>query len=97
MEAIKSDQEKEHEKEKKLVTVTLITVDEQTGEKVSEERRIPKGKTEVPILKQELGVAAELSLWVIERNGRRKRLVDHETHNVKEGDRFEVIRPGGVS
>jgi hypothetical protein len=87
----------EHKEEKKLVTVTLITIDPETGEEVAEEKQIAKGKTVVAVVKQELDVPAELSLWVIGKNGRRKRLADHDVHDVKKGDQFVVIRPGGVS
>jgi len=97
MESVEQEHGKGHEKEQKLVEVTLITIDPETGEEVAEERQIPKGKTEVTVLKEELEVPAELSLWLIDENGRRERLADHETHNVKKGDRFLVIRPGGVS
>jgi sulfur carrier protein ThiS len=80
----------------KLVKVTLITADE-TGETKSEEKEIPKGETEVSLLKEELGVAPELALWVVRKNGKRRQLADHEKHNVEAGDRFEVIVRGGVS
>jgi hypothetical protein len=80
----------------KLVKVTLVTTDE-TGESKSEEKEIPKGETEVSLLKEELGVAPELALWVVRKNGKRRQLADHEKHDVKAEDRFEVIVRGGVS
>jgi hypothetical protein len=84
-------------KKPKLVEVTLITIDPETGDEVAEEKEISKGKTVVAVIKQELDVPAELSLWVIGKNGRRKRLADHDVHDVKKADTFVVIRPGGVS
>jgi len=81
----------------KLVEVTLITVDEESGEQVEEEKLVEKGKTPVRKLKEELGVEPELALWSIDKHDKRTRLGDHETVDVKKGDRFVVIRSGGVS
>jgi hypothetical protein len=81
----------------KLVEVTLITIDEESGEQVEEEKLVEKGKTQVTKLKEELGVEQELALWSIDKHGKRKRLADHETFDVKKGDRFVVVRSGGVS
>ncbi len=81
----------------KLVEVTLVVDDEQTGESKSEMKEVPKGETAVTALKEELGVPAELALWVIRKNGKRKQLADHQSHEVKTGDTFMVITRGGVS
>lgn len=88
----------DHKEDKsKLVEVTLITIDPETGDEVTEERKISKGKTEVAVIKQQLDVPAELSLWVIDKKGHRKRLADHDVYDVKKDDKFVVIRPGGIS
>jgi hypothetical protein len=79
----------------KLVTVT-VTITDADGNTTTEEKSIPGGPTEVPTLKQELGVAAEDSLWFV-KHGKKKLLVDHESHNVKADDHFEVVSKGGVS
>ena len=89
--------QQEEKKHEKLVEVTLITIDEDSGDQVEEEKSVGKGKTPVPELKEELGVEAALALWSIDKHGDRKRLADHETFDVKKDDRFVVIRPGGVS
>jgi hypothetical protein len=89
--------EAEAKEKPKLVEVTLVVDDEETGESKDEMKEIPKGKTEVSVLKEELGVPAELALWVIRENGKRKQLADHETHDVKARDKFMVITRGGVS
>lgn len=77
------------------VTVT-ITIDDPEGGPTIEERSIPSGPTPVPTLKEELGVPAEESLFLV-RHGKRKLLADHEHHNVKAGDHFEYVGKGGVS
>jgi hypothetical protein len=92
-----SEVHQEDKKHEKLVEVVLITVDEESGDQVEEEKSVEKGETKVKKLKDELGVEAELALWSIDKHGKRKRLGDHETYDVKKGDRFVVIRPGGVS
>jgi hypothetical protein len=81
----------------KLVEVTLVVDDEQTGESKSEMKEVPKGETTVTALKEELGVPAELALWVIRKDGKRKQLADHQSHEVKAGDTFMVITRGGIS
>jgi hypothetical protein len=58
---------------------------------------IESGPTKVPELKTELGVEETASLWVIEANGKKKQLGDHESHNVKAGDRYQALVRGGVS
>ncbi len=92
-----SEVHQEDKKHEKLVEVVLITVDEESGDQVEEEKSVEKGETKVKKLKDELGVEAELALWSIDKHGKRKRLGDHETYDVKKGDRFVVIRSGGVS
>lgn len=87
----------EAEARAKLVEVTLVVDDEQTGESKSEMKEVPKGETAVTTLKEELGVPAELALWVIRKDGKRKQLADHQSHEVKAGDTFMVITRGGVS
>jgi len=82
-------------KKERLISVTLIVKE---GEAEREEaKEIPKGKIEVGALKTELGVPPEDSLWVVRANGKIVQLADHEEHNVKQGDRFEVVGRGGVS
>ncbi|HEX8753780.1 MAG TPA: hypothetical protein VF731_10230, partial [Solirubrobacterales bacterium] len=61
-------------KKEKLVTVTLIVKEGETERE--ETRQVPKGKTEVAVLKTELGVAPEDSLWVIQAGGKPKQLAD---------------------
>jgi len=80
----------------KLVTVTLTLTDE-AGESNTEQEAIEGGPTEVVELKAELGVAADSALWVVQKNGKKKQLGDHEKHNVKDGDRYEALVRGGVS
>lgn len=91
--AVRQEGKKDH----KLVEVTLITIDDESGDQVEEEKLVEKGKTPVKKLKEELGVEPELALWSINKHGKRTRLGDHETVDVKKGDRFVVIRSGGVS
>src|SRR4051794_6100229 len=79
-----------------LVVVTLGVTTED-GQTHTEERSIKAGATPVPVLKQELGVPEDSSLWVIQKRGKKKPLADHQTHNVKEGDHFEALVKGGVS
>ena len=84
------------EKAKKLVAVTLTSVGED-GSSINEEKEIPKGETEVLVIKAELGIAPELALWLIGKKERKHQLADHQSHDVKKGDHFQVIVPGGVS
>lgn len=84
------------EKKQKTVTVTLgITTEDGQTQKLT--KTIEGGATKVPTLKEELGVPADSSLWVIAKNGKRKVLADHESHNVKEGDHYEALIKGGIS
>jgi hypothetical protein len=83
-------------KHHQLVEVTLV-VDDPDGETETLERSIPAGPTRVPELKAELGVPPEASLWLVRAHGKPKQLVDHETHDVKAGDRYETVVKGGVS
>jgi hypothetical protein len=78
------------------VTVTL-TLSDENGNTQTENKTIPGGPTKVDTLKAELGVPAETALWVINPAGKKHQLGDHETHNVKEGDRYEALVRGGVS
>jgi hypothetical protein len=56
-----------------------------------------QGPTKVPELKAELGVPQPASLWLVRPGGKPIQLVDHATHDVKAGDRFETVVKGGVS
>lgn len=80
-----------------LVEVTVGVTDEQSGEMQTKTLEIASGPTKVPELKNELGIEDVKALWVVEKNGKKKALSDHETHNVKEGDHYEAIVKGGVS
>jgi hypothetical protein len=79
-----------------LVTVALTITDE-NGNTQTEKKSIPGGPAKVTDLKAELGVPAESGLWVIAKSGKKKQLGDHETHNVKQDDRYEALVRGGVS
>lgn len=79
------------------VVVVVLVVDDPDGETQTIESTIPSGPTKVPDLKAALNVPAEASLWLVQPNGKPKQLVDHATHNVKAGDKFETIVRGGVS
>jgi hypothetical protein len=85
------------EKKSNLVTVTEGLTNEDTGATETRMLEIEGGPTEVPTLKAELGIQAADALWVIAKNGKKKALADHETHNVKEGDHYEALVKGGVS
>lgn len=85
-----------HGKHPAPVAVTLI-VDDPEGETETHEETIPSGPTKVPELKAELGVPPEASLWLVRQHGKPKQLVDHESHDVKAGDRFETVVKGGIS
>jgi hypothetical protein len=78
------------EAHRSLVTVAVAITDEA-------EATIESGTTEVTALKAEFGAPPESVLWVIARDGTKKQLGDHESYDVKEGDRFEAIFRGGVS
>ena len=78
------------------VTVVLMLSDEQ-GNSQEQSFTLDSGPIKVSGLKALLGVPAESSLWVIQKNGKRKQLADHQNHNVKEGDRFEALVKGGIS
>lgn len=78
------------------VTVTLGITDEQ-GNTQTVERVVDAGPTRVTVLKAELGVPEESSLWVIGRDDRKRILADHETYDVRAGDHFEALVKGGVS
>jgi hypothetical protein len=80
-----------------LVSVTLVVTDPETGETQTLELTIPSGPTKVPELKGELGVPAAASLWLVRPGGKPIQLVDHATHDVKTGDRYETVVKGGVS
>lgn len=79
-----------------LVEVSLQATDE-AGESQTTEFEIPRGKTAVPKLKEELGLEATAPLWVIKKDGKRKPLSDHEHHDVKVGDRYQAIVKGHIS
>lgn len=78
------------------VTVTLGITDDQ-GNSQTVEKTIDAGPTKVTLLKAELGVPEDSSLWAIGRDGRKRVLADHETYDVREGDHFEALVKGGVS
>ncbi|MHB8469030.1 MAG: hypothetical protein ACYDCH_04640 [Gaiellaceae bacterium] len=80
-----------------LVEVTEGITDEETGDSQTKTLEIEGGPTPVPELKAELGIQGAKALWVVEKNGKKKALSDHETHNVKAGDHFEAIVKGGIS
>jgi len=92
----KSAEAVEAKKKPKLVKVT-IGVTDGDGNNQSLEKKIPAGKTEVPILKNELELPAASSLWFVPKNGKRKVLADHEHHTVKADDHFEAVVKGGIS
>jgi hypothetical protein len=75
------------------VTTTITDPD---GGSTTAEKTIPGGPTPVPTVKQELGVAEADSLFIA-KDGKKKLLPDHEEHNVKAGDHYEVVGKGGVS
>lgn len=78
------------------VAVTL-TITNQGGETQTETKTLESGPTGVTALKSELGVPPDSALWLIEGDGKKRPLGDHETVNVKEGDHFEALVRGGVS
>ena len=80
----------------KLVEVFLELTDED-GNTETKTLEIPRGETQVTTLKTELGVPEDASLWVIRKDGKKKPLANHEKHDVKEGDRYQTVIPGGVS
>jgi hypothetical protein len=78
------------------VTVTLgITAED--GQTQTVTKTINGGPTRVPVLKGELEVPEDSSLWVIDKAGKKRVLADHETYDVKQGDHFEALVKGGVS
>jgi hypothetical protein len=79
-----------------LVEVSLEVTNEE-GESNTTTLEVESGPTKVNILKGELGIAEDASLWVIEQSGRKKPLGDHETHDVKKDDRYQALVRGGVS
>jgi hypothetical protein len=85
------------EQKHQLVEVTVGVTDEETGDTQTNTLEIPSGPTPVPQLKNKLGIAGASALWVVEKNGKKKVLSDHQQHNVKEGDHYEAIVKGGVS
>jgi hypothetical protein len=80
-----------------LVTVTLGVTNEDDGTTQMIELHIPGGPTRVPDLKRELETPDADALWVVGKNGKKKALADHDTHNVKDGDHYEALVKGGVS
>jgi hypothetical protein len=78
------------------VTVTLVLTDPD-GNTQTEDKNIADGPTKTTELKTELGVPEETALWVIDKAGKKKQLGDHESHDVKAGDRFEALVRGGIS
>lgn|ERR1700682_2751503 len=92
-----SDAVPEHEQtHHHLVEVSLETTNEQ-GDTETTNLTIQAGLTKVTVLKSELGIPEESSLWVIQKNGKKKPLGDHETHDVRAGDRYQALVRGGVS
>lgn len=79
-----------------LVEVTLTITDEQ-GDTTTQTKEIPVGPTPVTTLKQELGVPDTETLFLLREGHKPKVLADHETHDVKAGDHYEVISKGGAS
>jgi hypothetical protein len=79
------------------VTVTLGATNEDDGTTQTVERTIAAGPTPVPDLKSELEIPEAKALWVVQKNGKKKALADHETHNVKAGDHYEALVKGGIS
>src|SRR4051812_23163539 len=86
----------DHPDHSETVTITLVVDDTEGGTQTLEITRA-SGPTKVPDLRAALAVPAESSLWLVRPNDKPKQLVDHATHNVKAGDRFETIVKGGVS
>jgi len=60
-------------------------------------KEIPSGPTPVPQLKAALGVDPAVTLWRIGGGGRKHPLDDDIVVEVREGERFEAIKGGGVS
>jgi hypothetical protein len=88
---------REHDGRDRPPVKVTITITDPEGASETREVSIPSGPRKVPELKSELGVPPEASLWVLRGNDKPKQLVDHATHNVKAGDRFETVVKGGVS
>ena len=79
------------------VVEVYLELSDQEGNEETRTFELPRGKTEVIVLKQELGLEEKSPLWVIKKDGKRKPLGNHEEHEVKEGDRYRAIVKGGVS
>ena len=75
----------------------VLTITDENGATQTEGKSIPGGPTKVDELKAELGVPTASALWVIDKSGHKKQLGDHESHDVKAGDRYEALVRGGVS
>lgn len=75
----------------------MLEITTEEGETQTITKTIESGSTEVAVLKTELGVPEDASLWVIRKDGKKKPLANHEKHDVKEGDRYQTVIPGGVS
>lgn len=75
----------------------ILTITDEDGNSTTTHKEIPEGPTRVPELKEELGVPETESLFLIRDGKRPKLLADHEEHNVKEGDHYEVVSKGGAS
>lgn len=80
----------------KQVTVT-VAITNQDGQTETFTKTINGGPTRVSVLKGELGVDEDSSLWVIDKAGKKKPLADHQTYDVKQDDHFEALVKGGVS
>jgi hypothetical protein len=74
-----------------------LEITNEAGESETSTLTVESGPTEVTTLKSELGIAEDASLWVIKKDGKKKPLGDHETHDVKQGDRYQALVRGGVS
>lgn len=83
-----------HQHEPVDVTLTITDAD---GNSTTTEKEIPDGPTPVRELKEELGVPETESLFLIREGKRPKLLADHEEHNVKAGDHYDVVSKGGAS
>jgi hypothetical protein len=69
---------------------------EDEGEVTKEVKKdVAAGDTQVSVLKSELGVPAEATLWLVKPE--RKQLVNTDSIDVKSGMHFEAIEGGGIS
>lgn len=89
--------EEVHEDHRHEVTVFVTLIDDETGESHEEDKQVESGETGVVRIKEELGVPEASGLWVQKGDGRSHQLADHVTHDVREGEHFDVIVRGGVS